>query len=88
MNKGKSTKGITLVALIITIIVLLILAVVAIAAVNDGGIIQKTQDAKSEYLIGQEKEQIGLSHNAWSIQKHYPNNEFNFKISINFTKSL
>jgi len=47
--KGKSQKGITLIALIITIVILLILAVVAIGAVNNTGIIQYAKNSVDEY---------------------------------------
>ena len=45
MMKGQ--KGITLVALIITIIVMLILVAVTVTVALDGGLIGKTQEAKS-----------------------------------------
>ena len=46
MNKLKSKKGITLVALVVTIVVLLILAGVSINAVlGDNGIIKKANQA-------------------------------------------
>ena len=61
--KGKSQKGITLVALIITIIILLILAVVAIQSVNGDGIIQRAKDAADGYTIAQEKENVYLAAN-------------------------
>ena len=63
-------KGITLIALIITIIILLILAVVTINSVNDGGIIQHAQNAKREYEIAQEKEQIGLAVIQWQLENN------------------
>lgn len=59
MNKIKSQKGITLVALIITIVVLLILAIVAIGAVKDSGIIAHAQNAATDYEAKQ-KEEEGL----------------------------
>ena len=49
MNKQKSNKGITLIALIITIIILLILAVVSIRLVMNNGIINKAEKAVTTY---------------------------------------
>jgi len=74
MNKQnlKNQRAITLIALIITIVILLILAVVAIQSVNGDGIIKHAQDAKNDYTIAQEKEQIGLALSEWQIQKNYP----------------
>ena len=47
MNKIKSTKGITLVALVVTIIILLILAGVSIATLTgDNGLLNRAKDAK------------------------------------------
>lgn len=66
----RGQKGITLVALIITIIVLLILAVVAIAAVQNGGIINHAQNAKTEYTDAQKDEQ-----NVINGYVNYLNNE-------------
>lgn len=79
MNKYKSENGITLIALIVTIIILLILAVVAISSVNDGGIIQKAQDATAQYKIAQEKEQIGLAVNLWQLENSMPGKNLTFK---------
>ena len=59
MNKIKSTKGITLVALVITIIILLILAGVTIATLTgDNGLIKRAQDAKIATEIASIKEEI------------------------------
>ena len=59
-NKRKqNSKGITLIALVITIIVLLILAGVSISlVVGDNGILKKSQSAKVETEIAEEKEII------------------------------
>ena len=49
MNKIKSTKGITLVALVVTIIILLILAGVSIATLTgDNGLLNRAKDAGEE----------------------------------------
>lgn len=45
----KSQKGITLVALVVTIVVLIILATISISVAINGGLIQKTKDAKDYY---------------------------------------
>ena len=49
MNKIRSTKGITLVALIITIIILVILAAVSIAAVYNSRIVEKATIGSYNY---------------------------------------
>ena len=56
MQKVKSEKGITLVALIITIIVLIILAAVTIMAVQDSDLIGRTQNATIGYAANQKYE--------------------------------
>ena len=66
----KEKKGITLVALIITIIILLILAVVSIRAVSDDGIIEKTKEARDEYTIAQEKEELQLAVLEWQLAQN------------------
>ena len=59
----KRSNGITLIALIITIIVLVILAVVVINSINNDGIIEHAQSAKTKHQIAQEKESISLAVN-------------------------
>ena len=61
MNRIKSEKGITLVALIITVVVLLILASVTIKPIMDEGIIDITKEAKESYETLAEKEAINRS---------------------------
>ncbi len=59
MNKIKSTKGITLVALVVTIIILLILAGVSIATLTgDNGLLNRAKDAKIATEIASIKEEI------------------------------
>ena len=59
MNKIKSTKGITLIALVITIVVLLILAGITMATlIGDNGLINKAKDAKIKTDIASIKEEI------------------------------
>jgi len=60
--KGKTQKGITLIALIITIIVLMILAVVAINTVDNTGIIKYAQNASKEYEKGIDEENTMLQN--------------------------
>ena len=72
MKKTKLDKGITLVALIITIVILLILAVTTIAAIQKNDIIKYANDASSEHVIGQEKEQIKLAYDSYKISKYTP----------------
>lgn len=62
MNKIKTSKGITLVALIITIIVLLILASVSIQEVIKDGIIGKAKEAKNNYTEAQTNKEIILQN--------------------------
>ena len=63
--KGKSNKGITLIALIITILVLLIITGVSIATLTgENGIINKATGAKAEMVIAEEKEAISLAYAA------------------------
>lgn len=59
MNKIKSTKGITLIALVITIIVLLILAGISIVILTgDNGLLNKAKDTKTATEIAKIKEEI------------------------------
>ena len=61
--KGKSTKGITLIALVITIVILLILAGVSIAMLTgDNGILTQAQKAKEETEKAQENEESNLDY--------------------------
>ena len=63
MNKLKTTKGITLIALVITIIVLLILAGVSIAMLTgDNGILTQANEAKeqTEYKGAEEKVKLAI----------------------------
>ena len=66
MNKNKSEKGITLIALVVTITVLIILATVSINTVlGDNGIISRAQKAKSAYANSEkyEEEQVAILAN-------------------------
>ena len=60
MNK-KENRGITLVALVITIIVLIILAGVSINAVMNGGLITNAKDARNEYDVAKQKEEVTIT---------------------------
>ncbi len=58
----KRNKGITLIALVVTVVVLLILAAISIGALmGENGTITKTQEAKKEHEIGEEREIVNLS---------------------------
>lgn len=62
MNKIRSTKGITLIALVITIIILLILAGVTIATLTgENGILTKANKAKEETEIASIIEEIQMA---------------------------
>ena len=66
----KTKNGITLIALIITIIVLLIIAGTTISLIiGDNGILQKSQTAKLNMEIEQEKETLGLAYSAVRAKK-------------------
>ena len=60
MNKLKSTKAITLIALVITIILLLILAGISISALTQTEIFEKTNQAKQKSKEAQENENVIL----------------------------
>lgn len=49
MRKGKTEKGITLIALILTIVILLILAIVAINSITNEGLLGKTENVIGAY---------------------------------------
>jgi len=72
MNKSKSQKGITLIALIITIIVLLILAVVTIGAVQNDGIIQHAKNSRQEYELAQGNEETILGNYVEKLNENNP----------------
>lgn len=60
-KKEKSNKGITLIALVITIIVLLILAAVSISTLmGENGILNKSQQTKTEQIKAEMREQLML----------------------------
>ena len=55
-ERGKQTKGITLIALVITIIILLILAGISIAALTNQGLFEKAKKAKIETKMSEIEE--------------------------------
>ena len=62
MNKLKSTKAITLIALIITIILLLILSSLAIATLTgENGLFARAKQAKENYSVSSAKEKLQLA---------------------------
>ena len=68
MNKLKSKKGITLVALVVTIVVLLILAGVSINLVlGDNGIIDKAKEAQRKSAEATQNDLIGMNELAQQL---------------------
>ena len=62
IEKLKSKKGITLIALVITIVVLIILAGVAITlSLGDNGIFKKASKAKEDTLVAQNEESVQIA---------------------------
>ena len=61
MNKGKESKGLTLIALIITIVVLLIIAIVIINSIKDSNIVKYAEKARTEYERGKQEEKSILA---------------------------
>ena len=62
-EKIKNEVGITLVALVVTIIVLIILAGVSISIVaGENGLLNRTKQAKEEYLLAANEEQQKLAN--------------------------
>ena len=64
MNKLKSTKAITLIALVITIILLLILAGISIQAITNTGLFGKARQAAQESKYASAAEKVALAVNA------------------------
>ena len=64
MEKLKSTKAITLIALVITIVVLLILAGISIQAITSTGLFKKTKQATQESKYANAAEKVALAVNA------------------------
>ena len=70
MNKLKSKKGITLVALVVTIVILLILAGVSINAVlGDNGIITKAKEAQRKSAEATQNDLIGMNELAQQLEE-------------------
>ena len=70
MNKLKSTKAITLVALVITIIILLILSGIAIATLGGkNGLFARVKQAKKAHIQAEMQEQLTLALNGLQIDK-------------------
>ena len=70
MNKLKSKKGITLVALVVTIVVLLILAGVSINLVlGNNGIIAKAKDAQRKSAEASQNDLIGMNELAQQLEE-------------------
>ena len=70
MNKLKSTKAITLVALVITIIILLILSGIAIATLGgENGLFARVKQAKKAHIQAEMQEQLTLALNELQVDK-------------------
>jgi len=70
--KGKTQKGITLVALIITIVILIILAVVSIGTISKEEIFQQAEEATNRYNQSIPKEQNTLAGYVEKLNKYFP----------------
>ena len=68
MQKIKTNKGITLVALVITIIILLILAGISIMSLTNTGLFGKAQEAKTKTKMADAKDAIMLTLNEWQME--------------------
>ena len=71
VQKLKSQKGITLVALVITIVILLLLAGITIASLNgDNGIFTKVKQAKKAQLESEMREQLIIGLQDLQVEKN------------------
>ncbi len=71
VQKLKSQKGITLVALVITIVILLLFAGIAIASLNgDNGIFTKVKQAKKAQLESEMREQLTIGLQDLQVEKN------------------
>ena len=69
MQKIKTNKGITLIALVITIIILLILAEISIMALTNTGIFEKAKEAKEKTEQAEKNQQALLSEYETEVEK-------------------
>ena len=69
MQKIKTNKGITLIALVITIIILLILAGISIMALTNTGIFEKAKEAKEKTEQAEKNQQALLSEYETEVEK-------------------
>ena len=69
MQKIKTNKGITLIALVITIIILLILAEISIMALTNTGIFEKAKEAKEKTEQAEKNQQALLSEYETEMEK-------------------
>ena len=70
VQKLKSNKAITLIALVVTIVVLLILAGISLNLVlGNNGLIKKSKDAKEETTVADEKEKVEMAYVSAAINK-------------------
>ena len=70
VQKLKSNKAITLIALVVTIVVLLILAGISLNLVlGNNGLIKKSKDAKEETTVADEKEKVEMAYVSAALKK-------------------
>lgn len=84
-NLLSSHKGITLVALVITILILLILGSVTVGVLVNQGILGHSKEAKEEYIIASEKEDIRVGYRDYQERKKW---ERNPELIIDGAKSI
>ncbi len=83
--KGKTKRGITLVALVITIIILIILAGVTIIELKNNGLLKNLKLAQKIYTNSEDKENILLNSYSDSIEDFSGESP---KLEIQFEKSI
>ena len=83
LERYKSTKGITLVALVITIIILLILAGISISALTNQGLFGKAKEAKEKMQQAQRNEQEMLSQYMDELNKQTSDEKFEKSKGVN-----
>jgi len=67
----RGQKGITLVALLITIVVLMILAVVSISSMQENNIIERANQAKTEFIDEQRNENEVIKEYNTLLDAHF-----------------
>ena len=67
MNKLNNKKGISLIVLVITIIVMIVLAAAIILSLQSSGIIERSNEAKSDNDVASYKEMVSVAHAEWML---------------------